>query len=757
MMDMKNQLKIAAIMDEFTFKCYAPECELLQLSPDNFINEINEFKPDFLFIESAWRGKDELWSHKLYKNMDELVSLTGYCRDKGIPIVFWSKEDPVHFSIFIKTAALADYVFTTDADCIELYKGYLGHNEVYYLPFAAQPLLHNPIEEYKREDKFCFAGSFYSRYKERSAAFLALFPIFQKYGLDIYDRNFYKEMEGYSLEYYSYPPQLLTCVRGFLPYNEISRAYKGYRYGINMTSMMQSGFMFARRVFELLACNTVTVSNYSRGMDILFGNLLIATNDKDYMEKQLESFQDNTAYRKYRLAGLRHVLANHLYEDRLDRVAKKVLGYSIKKALPKILVVSFASGIKEKEHVMVMFKNQSYSEKQIVFADETVIYDINFDFLTLFSQYDYYGKNYLLDFALATRFSAVKLIGKGAFYSNGELLHENKTYTIMEESVCLNRQMAAKNIFNNSLKLSDLENFNLTEKILYLDEFNYCENALECSLCEDVEVSTGSPIHSIYTFTDNIKPVKIRDKVHVPLEELYNETIISKEDKVKKALNNGTYTLIREEDDNVIVWLRTGKNYSVSDFATGSKIGFRTETVEKRGNVRCQIEYYDEAGTKLDFLNFALDGFHLLRISDNAKTFKLIFRLEGKASVGIKEFYAVSPDSLVAAPFVTKDTILITESYTNYGCTSTSLIGLHKYTKEKELEVIKISDKPNYLPFNEIEGVRVISVLYDALAEYLKHNPIECAYLYKPSNRVMDFLDDKKIKISVIKEQDLCL
>ena len=119
-MHRKKKLKVAAIMDAFTYACYAPECELLQITPDDFKAEIDGFSPDLLFIESVWRGKDNLWRFKLHDNMEALCALTAYCRANGIPVVFWSKEDPVHFGVFIRAAALADFVFTTDADCIEL-------------------------------------------------------------------------------------------------------------------------------------------------------------------------------------------------------------------------------------------------------------------------------------------------------------------------------------------------------------------------------------------------------------------------------------------------------------------------------------------------------------------------------------------------------------------------------------------------------------------------------------------------------------
>ena len=57
----KMNLKMAAIMDEFTYCCYAPECDIMQITPDHFKEEIDSFAPDLLFIESVWRGKDNLW------------------------------------------------------------------------------------------------------------------------------------------------------------------------------------------------------------------------------------------------------------------------------------------------------------------------------------------------------------------------------------------------------------------------------------------------------------------------------------------------------------------------------------------------------------------------------------------------------------------------------------------------------------------------------------------------------------------------
>ncbi|MBL3684624.1 glycosyltransferase (plasmid) [Sinorhizobium meliloti] len=84
-----------------------------------------------------------------------------------------------------------------------------------------------------------------------------------------------------------------------------------------MNTIKQSQTMFARRVFELLASNTVVVSNFSRGVRLLFGDLVISSDDAAELHRRLKPFCANDIdYRKFRLLGLRKVMEEHTYADR---------------------------------------------------------------------------------------------------------------------------------------------------------------------------------------------------------------------------------------------------------------------------------------------------------------------------------------------------------------------------------------------------------------------------------------------------------
>lgn len=266
----RNKIKIAAIMDTFTEASFRPECELMQLYPDRWQEQLLEFKPAFVLIESAWRGVEGLWEKKICSPSVELTSLLEFCHEQELPTILWNKEDPPHFQEFFHLAKNVDLVFTVDADMIPRYSKLLGHDRVFLLPFFAQPRIFNPVEKYERQTKLCFAGSWTPNYPQRQKEFTNIVNALRNFpGVDIYDRNL-----GSGIASRIFPEMFRDMVRGNLPFDQIDRAYKGYRFGLNMNSVKCSSTMFARRCYELMASNTLVFSNYARGIRNIFGDLI---------------------------------------------------------------------------------------------------------------------------------------------------------------------------------------------------------------------------------------------------------------------------------------------------------------------------------------------------------------------------------------------------------------------------------------------------------------------------------------------------
>ncbi|WP_235200442.1 glycosyltransferase [Pseudomonas monteilii] len=538
-----SRLKVACVMDEFTFGSYRYECNLMPLTPANWKAEIEGFGPELLFIESAWRGKDDLWGSKVGHNSQELQEILAWCRQNKVPTVFWNKEDPVHFETFLTTAKQFDHIFTTDIDCIHRYKGALGHERVYLLPFACQPALHNPIELYERKDAFCFAGAFYARYPERTrdlGNFVCELSKFRP--LEIFDRNFGKNDVNYQ-----FPEEYQPYIVGTLPFEKIDMAYKGYRYAINLNSIKQSQSMFARRVFELLGCNTLTVSNFSRGVRLLFGDLVVTTDNGEEMLRRLQlQAEDPLNTDKLRLAALRKVMQEHTYTQRLEYVMSKVTGTAKAQRLPEIVVIGEARDRQQFDMLRAHLDRQTYSQVRMVIISDAYQSSIvsddprilvlkpaqlkkislgelvgNTPWVAAFVSDDYYGPNYLLDLALATRYSRAQVVGKAAHFTYKgqicELLSSEQSYRPTQKLSARRALIATELVAEQPLLswLKNLPSLQYTHTLgVAIDPFNYCENGAEHQVSvsakvNDLELNLGMNIDELQARAQSIAPLEV--------------------------------------------------------------------------------------------------------------------------------------------------------------------------------------------------------------------------------------------------------
>ncbi|WP_322995286.1 FkbM family methyltransferase [Castellaniella sp.] len=553
-----RQVRVACIMDEFTFGSYWPECDLHQLTPESWKSELDACNPELLFIESAWRGKDELWGSKVGHCSQELQGIVAWCRERHVPTVFWNKEDPVHFETFLATAKQFDFVFTTDMDCIHRYKAALGHNQVFFLPFACQPSVHNPIEKYDRKDAFCFAGAYYVRYPERTRdleSFVKELPSYRP--LEIYDRNFGKDDPNYQ-----FPEAYKPYIVGTLPFTEIDKAYKGYRYAINLNSIKQSQTMFARRLYELLASNTLTISNFSRGVRLLFGDLVLTSDSGAEIKHRLQQLQEAGQIDRLRLAGLRKAMAEHTYAERFNYILQQVTGKARPTPLPSFAVLATAQNLDEVRQIAAHVTRQQGVELSLILVLRrgVSIHEANDALAGLTCPHavlsarglhgksllelvgspqhwvagmlaeDYYGPHYLLDMALATRYSSLPVIGKAAVHACSL---ENSTFENSSPAIVLSNQAQAYSLVQHLharcsviapqvagdiradkwlVGLGDWQYQQLEQ--LSIDPYNYCRSVRAAhwqpvaSRVDDLPVDTGIALSQLTQLAESIVPMK---------------------------------------------------------------------------------------------------------------------------------------------------------------------------------------------------------------------------------------------------------
>tara|TARA_B100000767_G_scaffold251445_1_gene254455 strand:+ start:3204 stop:6842 length:3639 start_codon:yes stop_codon:yes gene_type:complete len=425
-----RELKVACVLDNFSYSAFRFEADFLQLDVFEYQNQLESFQPDIVFFESAWRGKDDLWGSKVGHGDREVIEILQWAQKNNVPSVFWNKEDPVHFKSFLNVAQLFDYVFTTDLDSIPRYKEILSNDNIFLLPFAFQPKLHNPIEEFDRISKMCFAGAYYRKYAQRNKDMESIMNgVLEKLELDIYDRNYLDDNPDYS-----FPESFENYIIGTLSFEDINLAYKGYDIGMNLNTIKNSPTMFARRVFELLASNTHVFSNYSRGVDLFFGDIVFSSDSGTRTVTRYLSYTENQ--RKYiRLSGLRKVFSDHTYRHRFEYIVNKISLQGSPRRPDSVLVVCKIDNEREAKRIIDQFEVQTMNHTELrLFSDE--IWDsesfsehkINntneieshffeeflgpHQYLSVWNPEYSYGSNYLIDLCHATEYVENKAISK---------------------------------------------------------------------------------------------------------------------------------------------------------------------------------------------------------------------------------------------------------------------------------------------------------------------------------------------------------
>lgn len=454
------KVRVASILDEFSARAWGAEFDLVALTPDDDPSVLEGV--ELLFVESAWKGNVGAWQFQLTgpnAPSEALRKLVHRCRERGIPSVFWNKEDPPHFEDFLPAAALFDHVCTTDANRVPHYVERLGHDRVSVLPFAAAEAVHNPARLRKGHQSrdVAFAGTYFAhKYPERRAQMdlllggaLDVSPKLE-HGLEIFSR-----FQGED-ERYQFPGALADHVVGALDYEDMLVAYKAFKVFLNVNSVVDSPSMCARRIFEIVASGTPVVSTPSAAIGHFFDDEEVPVahtrEDAGNVMRALcrsSELRDRLVHR-----GQRRIWEGHTYRHRAAQVLEAAgLPHADPNRLPTATAIVSTNRPAQLEHVFASVGAQRGVDVQLALV--THGFDVDDARLRALAEThgvrrwahahapadrslggcltdavaladgevcskmdddDHYGPDYLRDLLHALQFSGADIVGKQAHY-----------------------------------------------------------------------------------------------------------------------------------------------------------------------------------------------------------------------------------------------------------------------------------------------------------------------------------------------------
>lgn len=374
-------LTAGCILDEFSLAAWTPELNLVQVTPGADLPAM-----DFLLVESAWAGSGGAWKYQLvgeHAPSQELQDVIATCRERGVPTVFWNKEDPAHFEDFRETAALFDFIATTDSGKVSDYKQLFPNAHVFVLPFAAQPALQNPARNDVPETAgdIAFAGTYFRhKFKQRREQMDLLLGAAHRISQQSEAKfTIFSRHAGGDAKY-QFPSKWSKHVVGSLPYPEMLSAYRAFKVFLNVNSVVESPSMCARRIFEIAASGTPVVSTESAALRNFFtAEEVPSVRSSDDAELVLRSLLTSELLRRRTTQlALRRVWEEHTYRQRA-RVIVRELGLGEGEGeLPLVSVICSTNRDFELSHLLDQVAAQTYQRVELLVLGHGVEIDSSF-------------------------------------------------------------------------------------------------------------------------------------------------------------------------------------------------------------------------------------------------------------------------------------------------------------------------------------------------------------------------------------------
>ena len=450
--------RIGIVCDRFLYDSIRDAAHFVYLGPDDWQDRLETERIDALLFVSTWEGLHDDWIGASYPSSEigaKAIGLINECRRRGIPTIFYSKEDPPSYFGFLEYAKLCDYIFTSCEECIPYYKEDCRTDQVRSVLFGINPALHNPIgshcTETKEEKAVLFSGTWMDKFPKRCREMSVLFDgiLASDHSLTIIDRYYGKDK-------FTYPEKYQAYTKPAVDHGELLQIHKRFDWAMNINTITDSGTMFANRTFELLASGVALLSNYSVGVNSLLPCIFLA-HDPEEIPLILNGFTGEELY-SHQMMGVRSVMTGHTCFDRIAEILRP-LGFDCAQPKRRVLVIGDEGDLR----IRASFERQTFGEKAIAARDDVDEALLSqYDMVTWFDPEAQYGPFYLEDMVNGFKYTASDYITKDAWVEGG-VLHEGKEHSYVSHMSSPYRTVFWRDCYPASFFLSpppeqDLEN-----------------------------------------------------------------------------------------------------------------------------------------------------------------------------------------------------------------------------------------------------------------------------------------------------------
>ena len=414
----KAASKIAVICDRFYYDSVQSAADFSYVTPENWGEVLR--KVDVFLVVSTWNGLNNEWQGLATEGSSKrllLDKLIDYAKSNGVPVVFYSKEDPPHYSDFIGTAKKCDYVFTSCAEKIHDYVADCGHNRVYVMRFGIDPCFHNPIgcnNELRKDGGVIFSGSWYRKFPERCTDLRMIFDgiLAAHRPLAIVDRFSNVATPD---NRYEFPQAYRDFVHPGVSHDLLQNLHKTFNWSININTVKNSQTMFANRAYELQATGSLLMSNYSIGVNSILPLVYLA-HSKEGVGRLLSSFDAEELYER-QMASVRYVMTGETCFDRISEMLRIVGKPECTTSRTVAVVVDHVT-----PEVQQMFDEQSFPSRKLYAIEEFSEKEYRaVDYVAFWSPDSYYGPFYLEDMLNGFKYTQSSYVTKAAFRKDGKL------------------------------------------------------------------------------------------------------------------------------------------------------------------------------------------------------------------------------------------------------------------------------------------------------------------------------------------------